>query len=494
MLIGIKDIIIQEGSRMCQSKEEGGKRCKPSLAALQRAKLKKILNTLDAHDPQYKDIEKKLADLNAAAELYGPCVSNLDIPVPEGVQNLLEDINSNGFSPLLVGGTVRDAMIGGTAPKDFDIEVYGTDIDTLASTLRKSGYNVDEVGKSFGVLKVVTHGDTKDDIDISVPRKDSLVGAGHRGFEVEMDSSMSVEEASTRRDYTINAMTWDYRYGTMIDPHNGADDLKAGILRRVSDSFDEDPLRSLRGFQFAGRFGMDMDHETAEFCKNLRPRIKEIAQERIATEWEKFYHKAKYPSKSMKVLRDMGWNEHAPGLEKVNTEASSLGKSLDHARDVAVKEKLTGDQKVGLYSAIIIRDMDKKDSWNFTKTTVISDKLQKMPLTIKGIEVSESTDDYTFRRTAQEAAKNNVSLRDWVRYERLSVDSERATAVEKKAKELGIYDTDEKPFVMGRHVLAMTDRKPGPWMGKLIAEAEEKQFKGELRSEKSALDWVKSQL
>lgn len=479
---------------MCQSKEEGGKRCQPTITAKQRAKLKKKLSSLDTTDPDYAVVSKQIADLNAAAELYGSCVSNLDIPMPKGVRDLLEDINSNGFSPLLVGGTVRDAMIGGTAPKDFDIEVYGTDIDTLASTLRASGYNVDEVGKSFGVLKVVTHGSTRDDIDISVPRKDSLVGAGHRGFEVEMDSSLSVEEASARRDFTMNALTWDYRYNTMIDPHNGAQDVRAGVLRHVSEAFAEDPLRSLRGFQFAGRFGMEMDPDTAAFCKQLSPRAKEIAQERIATEWEKFYLKSKYPSKGMKVLRDMGWNNHAPGLEKVNSDNSNVDSTLDVACEVAKKEKLSSDKKIGLYSAIIMKNMSDKEAWDFSKTTIISDKLQKVPLTLRSVEVSKDSDDYTLRRVAQEAAKKNVSLRDWVRYETLAGDKEKAKAVESKAKKLGLLDNDEKPFLMGRHVLTMTNRKPGPWMSKLIAEAEEKQFRGELRTESDALDWAKMRL
>lgn len=479
---------------MCQSKEDGGKRCDPTITAKQRAKLKKKLKGMDSSDPAYAVITKQIHDLDKAAELYGPCVSNLDIPMPDGVKNLLEDINSKGFSPLLVGGTVRDAMIGGTAPKDFDIEVYGTDIDTLASTLRSSGYSVDEVGKSFGVLKVVTHGATKDDIDISVPRRDSLVGAGHRGFEVSMDSDMTVKEASERRDFTINALTWDYRYNTLIDPYNGSQDLKAGVLRRVSDAFAEDPLRSLRGFQFAGRFGMDMDPETAGFCQQLSPRAKEIFKERIATEWEKFYLKSKYPSKAMKVLREMGWNNHAPGLEKVNTDASNVDAKLDSAYTAASKEKISGDKRIALYSAIIMRNMDDKEAWDFTKTTVISDKLQKMPLTLRSINVSKDTDDYTLRRVAQEAAQKNVSLRDWVRYETISGDKERAGSIKEKAKKLGILDSDEKPFLMGRHLMTMTKQKPGPWMGKLLSEAEEKQFRGELRSEKEALEWAKERI
>lgn len=479
---------------MCQSKEDGGERCQPSITARQRARLKRSMKTIDESSSKYVEIQQKLKDLDAASKLYGSCVSNLEISMPEGVQALLEDINSNGFSPLLVGGTVRDTIVGGTAPKDFDIEVYGTDIDTLSASLRASGYNVDEVGKSFGVLKVVTHGRTKDDIDISVPRTDSLTGAGHRGFEVTMDSSLSVADASARRDFTMNALTWDYRYNTLIDPHNGAEDLREGVLRHVSEAFAEDPLRCLRGFQFAGRFGMTMNPDTAKFCRQLAPRASELAQERIAVEWEKFYLKSKHPSKAMKVLRDMGWNNHAPGLDAINTDDSNVDAQLDTAYIVSSRNNLPAEKRIGLSAAIIMRDMNNKEAWDFTKTTIISDKLQKVPLMIRSIDVSQKADDYTLRRVAQEAAKKGVSFEDWTRYEEISGDAGKAQAIREQATRLGILESDEKPLLMGRHILAMTDRKPGRWVSELLLEAEERQFRGELRSEKSAIEWAKARI
>lgn len=480
---------------MCQSKEDGGKRCKPTATALERAGLRKKMSSMDDKStPEYAECEKQLAELNAAAKLYGPCVSPLEIPMPKGVKSILDDINSKGYSPLLVGGTVRDALVGGTTPKDFDIEVYGVDIDTLANDLRSSGYNVDEVGKSFGVLKVVTKDASRDDIDISVPRTDSLSGAGHRGFDVEMDSSMSVKDASARRDFTFNAMMWDYRYNVVIDPHKGRQDLEDGVLRHVSEAFAEDPLRSLRGFQFAGRFGMSIHPETAEFCKTLAPRSSELAQERIAVEWEKFYLKSKHPSKAMEVLRQTGWNNHAPGLEAVNNETKNVDSHLDTAHETAKRENLSADRKIGLYAAIIMRDMDEKTAWDFTKTTIISDKLQKMPLTIKGMDPKKDSDDYTLRRIAQESAKKNVSLRDWVRYESITGNKANAEIIKTRAEKLGLLDTPEQPVLLGRHILELTDKKPGPWVKDILNEAEEKQFRGELRTLKDAVAWAKEKI
>ena len=479
---------------MCQSKENGGKRCEKTITSADRSRLRNLLKETDPSDPQYAVYEKSLSDLNEAKKLYGPCVSHVEIPMPDGVRDLLEEINSKGYSPLLVGGTVRDALVGGTAPKDFDIEVYGVDVDTLASSLRASGYNVDEVGKAFGVLKVVTKGKTRDDIDISVPRKDSLAGAGHRGFDVAMDSSMTVEEASARRDFTFNALTWDYRYNTVIDPHNGREDLEAGVMRHVSPAFAEDPLRVLRGFQFAGRFGVEIDPQTAEFCRTLAPRSKELAQERIATEWEKFYLKAKEPSKAMNVLRQAGWNSHAPGLNRVNTEESNVDAHLDSAYTVSVSEKLSNDKKIGLYSAILMRKMDDKEAWDFTKTTIIGDKLQKAPLMMRSMKPAMDSDDYSLRRLAQEAGQKNVSLKDWARYESIAGNKELSDVVSARASKLGILHEPEKPFLMGRHVLTLTDKKPGKWMKDLLADAEERQYRGEFKTEADAISWAKARV
>src|SRR5690606_25094854 len=106
---------------------------------------------------------------------------------------------------------------------------------------------VDTVGESFTVFKVAG-------LDVSLPRRESKTGRGHRAFRVEGDPHLSLADAARRRDFTINAMSRDPLTGELVDPFGGAADLEAGILRMVDPrTFAEDSLRVLRAVQFAAR-------------------------------------------------------------------------------------------------------------------------------------------------------------------------------------------------------------------------------------------------
>lgn len=162
------------------------------------------------------------------------------------VIKLLEDLRAEGLTPYVVGGSVRDSLLSGEAAKDIDIEVFGAEnMETLEKALRKARYSVDSVGKSFGVLK--TRLGSKEDIDISLPRRDSKTDQGHRGFSVEVDSTLSLEEAAGRRDFTINSLYYDQESAEVLDPFGGMKDYKKGHLRHVNDHFAEDPLRVCGG-------------------------------------------------------------------------------------------------------------------------------------------------------------------------------------------------------------------------------------------------------
>lgn len=95
-----------------------------------------------------------------------------------------------GGTPLVVGGSVRDALLGETLSKDVDLEVHGVSAEDLLTALLATGGRVDEVGASFGVIKVTFDGE---DFDVSLPRRDSKTGAGHRGFQVHLDGDLTAE-------------------------------------------------------------------------------------------------------------------------------------------------------------------------------------------------------------------------------------------------------------------------------------------------------------
>ena len=219
-----------------------------------------------------------------------------------------EAVRAAGGRALLVGGCVRDELLG-MCPKDLDLEVYGIEPDRLVALLSER-FDLDLVGLSFGVIKLHHL-----DIDIAVPRRETKLGLGHRGFGMECDPALSVAEAAARRDFTINAIYRDPLSGETIDPWNGREDLEKRVMRHVSPHFREDPLRVLRGMQFAARFDLAPASETIEMCRTMEP--EGLPPERLFGEWEKLLVKGRRISSGLAFLRDTGWTKYYPELERL---------------------------------------------------------------------------------------------------------------------------------------------------------------------------------
>lgn len=221
----------------------------------------------------------------------------------EAVREVARLAKESGGRALLVGGCVRDALLGKPA-KDFDIEVYGISPDALQGILARS-FRLDLVGASFGVVKLHGH-----DIDVAIPRRETKLGLGHKAFSMEYDPSLSVAEAAARRDFTVNAIYRDPLTDEIVDPWNGRADLSARILRHVSDHFREDPLRVLRGMQFVARFGLRPAPETIAICREMTP--EGLPSERLFEEWSKLLTKGVEISAGLEFLREVGWVKYYP--------------------------------------------------------------------------------------------------------------------------------------------------------------------------------------
>lgn len=232
--------------------------------------------------------------LHIPADLYDSCYR---------VFELVADASGQAF---LVGGCVRDALLGHSS-KDIDIEVYGLEEKQLVKLLRQH-FQISEIGKSFGILKI-----QGSSIDIALPRRESKSGSGHKGFNVQGDPALTHTQASSRRDFTMNAILWDFLKGEFIDPFNGRRDLQDGILRHTSNHFSEDPLRVLRAMQFAARFNLKVAPETIDLCKSISP--EHLSAERIYEEWKKLITKGETPSLGLNFLQDCGWIRHYPELD-----------------------------------------------------------------------------------------------------------------------------------------------------------------------------------
>ncbi len=231
----------------------------------------------------------------------------LELPAP--LKQALLALESAGGTCRIVGGSVRDALLG-IQPKDFDVEVYGLSLETIASSLAKLG-RTDLVGKAFAVVKLWAHGE---EYDFAIPRRESKSGTGHRGFVIEADAHLSEEEALKRRDFTINALLYDHASCEVIDYFGGLADLESRTLRHVSPAFKEDPLRVLRGMQFAGRFEMELADETASLCREIGHEFWTLAKERVWTEWEKWARRSRSLSHGMRALEKSGWIRYFPQL------------------------------------------------------------------------------------------------------------------------------------------------------------------------------------
>ncbi|MBQ9727310.1 MAG: HD domain-containing protein [Kiritimatiellae bacterium] len=215
-------------------------------------------------------------------------------------------MRSLGGRAWLVGGCVRDALLGRPC-HDFDLEVYGVPAARLEAALA-ARWPLDKVGASFGVVKLKHH-----DVDIALPRRENRLGAGHRDFSVSADPDLSPAEAAARRDFTVNAVMFDPLACEPLDPHGGVADLRAGVLRHVSEHFSEDPLRVLRGMQFLARFPfLSAAPELVALCASMTQDA--LPRERLAGEWEKLFLQGAKPSRGLEFLRACGWLRFYPEL------------------------------------------------------------------------------------------------------------------------------------------------------------------------------------
>ena len=166
-----------------------------------------------------------------------------------------------GMDTYLVGGAVRDRLLG-LAPGDRDFVVVGATPEAML----EAGFR--PVGRDFPVF---LHPDTGE--EHALARTERKSGRGHRGFVVDADPSVTLEEDLQRRDFTINAIARDAR-GELVDPYRGVDDIDARVLRHVGPAFAEDPLRVLRAGRFMARLaplGFTVAPETKTWAKVTSP-------------------------------------------------------------------------------------------------------------------------------------------------------------------------------------------------------------------------------
>jgi tRNA nucleotidyltransferase/poly(A) polymerase len=416
--------------------------------------------------------------LEAARAFYGGSfVTPYRMALPTEVEEALSDLSTIG-NPLIVGGAVRDAFAG-AANKDIDVEVHGTDMDTLVRTLRSKAYRVDEVGRQFGVLKVSKPGGV-DDLDVAVPRRENRTGAGHRSFEVELDSTMTVQEAAERRDFTFNAMMYDHARGVLVDPAGGQQDFEAGVMRHVSPKFAEDPLRVLRGAQFAARFGLTLAPSTAEFMQNLRGEYSTLSKERVREEWGKFFSKGTAPVAGIRVLQESGWDDVTPDLrtalasERTQAALATLVDAPRELREVFgaahIGRAMASDDARGAFYDVAL--MSKEQRGVARAYSTLTPEALATTFQRKSYMKDEAPRGFAYSHLRSFAEGRNSS----------SLAQVASTAVTE-----GVDSAPEPDWVQGRDILPLIARKPGPWLATVLREVRSKQYAGEVATPQEAL-------
>ena len=441
--------------------------------------------------------------------------------VPHKVLRLARAVGAAGGRALLVGGCVRDALLG-LRPKDWDVEVYGVEPAALRSLLGQFG-RVDAVGEAFTVYKV------GHDLDVSLPRRERKQGRGHRGFVIEGDPSMTFAEAARRRDFTVNAILRDPLTGEHLDPYEGRRDLDNKMLRAVApDTFVEDSLRVLRAAQLAARFEFDIDPATVELCRSID--LADLPAERVWGELEKLLLQAARPSVGFEWLarlratpqlfpevqalvgvpQEYDW--HPEGDCDVHTRLT-----LDRARELI--DDLPYAKRVTVMLAALCHDFGKPATTEFVEGRTRSrghDEAGAAPTvsfldrlkihTLDGYDVRsqvvalvrdhlkpgefynrrEEITDGAFRRLARRCELDllyRVARADslgrnaaWVPRERW-YDAAPQEWFIARARELSVEAGPPAPILMGRHLLEMGLR-PSPRVGDIARAVYEMQLDG----------------
>lgn len=412
-----------------------------------------------------------------------------------------------GGTAYFVGGFVRD-QLRGYAGKDIDIEVYGLKPAELEEILDTLGQRL-SMGESFGVFGLKGY-----DLDIAMPRKEKLRGTGHRDFDVTVDPFIGTEKAALRRDFTINAMMQNILTGEIVDHFGGQDDLKAGIIRHVSDeTFAEDPLRVLRGAQFAARFEYSIADDTVSLCKQMD--LSTLASERIMGELEKALLKAARPSIFFEELRRMEqltvWFpelEQLIGVEQ-NPDYHLEGDVWTHTMmvlDAAAAYRADVKDPVSFMMAAVTHDLGKAIC-----TEVVDGRIRSIGHETIGLPLAEA---FVKRITAEnDLLKNVLNLTQLHMKPNVCAASGSAvkstnkmfdSAIDPKAlmyiafadergriavtanegneeflqERLAVYEEYmSRPYVMGRDLI-LAGLKPGPNFGELLAHAHKLRLAG----------------
>ena len=457
--------------------------------------------------------------------------------IPEMVK-LAQAIQAAGGRPVLVGGWVRDCLLGHPHSKDFDVEVFSIDPKVLNKVLQRFG-PVHQVGRHFGVLKLTTR---SAEYDISVPRRESKTGKGHKGFWVVTDPQMSFADAAARRDFTLNSMGYALLDKEFLDPFGGEADLRRRVLRHVGAAFGEDPLRVLRAMQFAGRFGLSIAEETLAICRTQD--LHELPRERMWEEFRKLLLRSPRPSQGLRYAPELGVLPYFPELATLRAAAAdgepapwdvmlaildaaatlrpghddeaalvfmlaALGHTLSKRPGHAGSGWAARQAKPAAFTALAAADAAVAATASLlqrlTNEQALVDRVCALVRELPLVGAARDLRDGDVRRLALRAPLHSLADLATAVHGALAAEAPPAVgapppapcpdaaALRARAEALDVWAQPPEPLLKGRHLLE-AGMRPGPQMGHVLRLAFERQLDGELRTLDDALDWMRQEL
>ena len=436
--------------------------------------------------------------------------------------DLARHFESAGGRMLLVGGTVRDLLLG-QIPNELDIEVQKLSAEEIKSSLQHR-HSCDEVGKSFGVLRLKGK-----PVEIALPRTEVKSSSGHKGFTVKVNPFLSFAQAAERRDFTINALGFDPLNDELLDPFNGKEDLNKGILRHIGPAFSEDPLRVLRGMQFIARFDLSPTRETTSLCQGIE--LEDLPSERLWEEWKKLILKGKNLFAGLCFLRASKWLRHFPELEALvgceqdpewHPEGDVWTHTL-HCMNAFARERIGNeweDLVVGF--AVLCHDLGKPATTYRSDDGRIRSPLHEprgeeptrsflsrltnqkdlheevVPLVRRHLTprifYQDQAGDGAIRRLARKVKRIDrlvrVASADIAGRPPRKDDFPEGPWLLKRANDLKVVNEEPKPLVLGRHLIER-GLQPGPGFGPILKKCFEAQLDGKFESERGGFAFLR---
>lgn len=409
---------------------------------------------------------------------------------PNKLNNIFDKLVINSITPVIIGGFVRDFLLQ-IESKDIDIELYGIDSYLKLEEILEEFGDVNSVGKSFGVCKLRVD---DLDLDFSFPRIDSKIDKGHKGFNIQVDSLLDFKTATSRRDFTINAIGYDIKKKEILDPFNGREDLKHKVLKAVDiEKFRDDPLRVLRAVQFSSRFSLSLDNELFLTCKKMIKDflLDELPRERVFMEIKKLLLKSSTPSTGIKLLKEIGAFDFFTELSALNSaDFEKTLRAVDTMSSLKTEDETTNTV---LMLALMCYKLPLNKCENFlTKLTndkSLSNEILSLIKYQSYINFQEFT-DYNIYLLA-----TKIDIEKFILFQKAIIETQKQEIdnLKNRAKELGILNKKAEAILHGKDIIKLGE-KPSKEFSKILDRAYQAQISGIFKTEEEAYVWLKKEL